>query len=485
MAGISTLGVGSGLDINGIIANLISSERQQRILPLQQREAKLSSRISIYGQIRSAFADFEDKTKAMNSAAKAYRDFTGTLPAQSKVTNQNPNLAVAASAPAETAQYEITINSLARAQESRSALTGEATVVGDGKLEFAVGGNPIVTLDFNNPATTLGDVAAAVNNSGLGISASIDALSGELVLVGQNGVASGFTVNVVSGGAAGDAFDNNSFGFTNTQSAQDADASVTKKVAGQADVTQAFTGASNTFANALGLNLTLRQTTAGTPAIVDVVKVNPSDAGYVEPPLTTSQQEVKDGTALKKAINAFVDSYNSLAGKLRTQQKKGETLDVETAPSRLEAGLRNALSATVDIGAEDVSKLSLGFSISKEGVLTFNAAADFDARVAAGDKAYFFKAFAGTADAMAGTTDGLGTRLLTYITDINSQGGALKGRTDSIQRTIERLQRDRDSMEDRLIRLEKRYKAQFSSLDKVLSQLQSSASFLGQQLAGL
>lgn len=58
MVGISSAGIGSGLDIEGIIGSLMAAER----LPLNkvsQERTAINTKISIYGIIKNSFADLK------------------------------------------------------------------------------------------------------------------------------------------------------------------------------------------------------------------------------------------------------------------------------------------------------------------------------------------------------------------------------------------------------------------------------------------
>jgi len=58
-------GIGSGLDINGIVSQLMDLERRP-LQALEQKQFKLSVQLSAYGQVKSALSSFQS---AMNSLA--------------------------------------------------------------------------------------------------------------------------------------------------------------------------------------------------------------------------------------------------------------------------------------------------------------------------------------------------------------------------------------------------------------------------------
>ncbi|MHB0975485.1 MAG: flagellar filament capping protein FliD, partial [Thiobacillus sp.] len=66
-----------------------------------------------------------------------------------------------------------------------------------------------------------------------------------------------------------------------------------------------------------------------------------------------------------------------------------------------------------------------------------------------------------------------------------SSAGPLSSRTEGINRSIESLGEQRDAFIRRLASTEKRYRAQFTALDSMLSNMNRTSSFLTQQLANL
>ena len=63
--------------------------------------------------------------------------------------------------------------------------------------------------------------------------------------------------------------------------------------------------------------------------------------------------------------------------------------------------------------------------------------------------------------------------------------GLLENRSSGLQSRIDDIDEQRVALEQRLESIEARYRAQFGSLDLLLSQLQSTSDYLTQQLASL
>ncbi|MCK7583261.1 MAG: hypothetical protein MZV65_52085 [Chromatiales bacterium] len=69
MASISSPGIGSGLDINGILSQLMEIERRP-LAQLDSKEAGLQARLSAYGALKGALASFQGAARALNDLSK-------------------------------------------------------------------------------------------------------------------------------------------------------------------------------------------------------------------------------------------------------------------------------------------------------------------------------------------------------------------------------------------------------------------------------
>jgi len=80
---------------------------------------------------------------------------------------------------------------------------------------------------------------------------------------------------------------------------------------------------------------------------------------------------------------------------------------------------------------------------------------------------------------------GVGDRLGTLLENLLANKGLIGGRTDGLQISIENIGHQRDAINRRLATTEARYRAQFTALDNLISSMNSTSSFLTQQLANL
>ncbi len=361
MVGISSAGIGSGLDIEGIISSLMAAERIPLTKVSQERTA-INTKISIYGIIKNSFAD-------LKSAADKLSNLSNLNPL--KVTSSDDKqVAATASATAAKGTYSIQVSQLAKAQSvAASSVATADTTVGTGSLTITLGSydsgsntftnnadKTPVTINIGTGQQTLNGIRQAINDSDAGVTASIinDGTGSRLVLTSKDtGAVNGFKLEVA------DADGNNTDTAGLSRLAFDPTAAVgagknasSLQVAQNANFTinnLAVSKASNTVTDAVeGLSLNLKAVTT-----------------------TAVNLEVGlDDTALKTTLDGFVTAYNKIQGNLKDQQQKDATLSKETTPSTLERGLRNILREQVaqyGLGLSDI-----GLSFDKDGVLSLN-----------------------------------------------------------------------------------------------------------------
>ena len=67
MATISSAGIGSGLDVNSIVTQLVALERKP-IEQLSTQTGKLNTQLSAFGKLQTAFATLRDSARTLSGA---------------------------------------------------------------------------------------------------------------------------------------------------------------------------------------------------------------------------------------------------------------------------------------------------------------------------------------------------------------------------------------------------------------------------------
>jgi flagellar hook-associated protein 2 len=177
-------------------------------------------------------------------------------------------------------------------------------------------------------------------------------------------------------------------------------------------------------------------------------------------------------------MTGFVRAYNSvidILDKVSAANPEGQSgaLVGDPLPRSIENSLRNTLGGLVGGGFGSLA--DLGFTTSLGGKLSFDAGA-------------FGTAVEDDPDAVAGVFSGQGSlsaELETLLGGLVGVGGQIEARTEGLTTRLERIDDSRLRLANRLEDVEARLIKQFSAMDALVSQLQSTGSFLTQQLANI
>nr|WP_154133584.1 MULTISPECIES: flagellar filament capping protein FliD [Herbaspirillum] len=204
-----------------------------------------------------------------------------------------------------------------------------------------------------------------------------------------------------------------------------------------------------------------------------------------------------DTSGISTAANSFVTAYNTLAKAVAgmTAQTPSTTLGQAntSAPLASESSvqtimnqLRNTLFATVD-GGNGISSLSdIGISFQKDGTLALDATKLSTATT--NNFAGIANLFTGTDPDTTNTTsskNGIVTKLQTLLTNLLSDSGIIASKTNGLQASLKINQDRQSTVQTRLSNLKDDYTNQFNRLNTTLASMQSTQSYLTQQLASL
>lgn len=171
MATVSSLGIGSGLDLSTLLDNLTTAEKA-RLTPITTAQTSYSAKLTAYGTLQSSLQTFADATSALNSA-DVYASTTATSSNTSAFT-------ATTAAGAASGKYTVNVTQLAQAQvlvsgtatDSSSAL-GETSTSGTRTLSITQGDGKPVTISLTDAQTSLAGMRDAINGADAGVTASI------------------------------------------------------------------------------------------------------------------------------------------------------------------------------------------------------------------------------------------------------------------------------------------------------------------------
>jgi flagellar hook-associated protein 2 len=362
------------------------------------------------------------------------------------------------------ATYEVEVEQLAQAHKLQSkAFASSSTPIGTGTLRITTGGQnfDIVVDSTNNTASGL---ASAINQSAAGKSVIATVITGAggtqtLTLTARTtGVANAITVTQSGGDGGLAALQYPPSGPTGlTQIAQALDAHA--KIEGVE-----VSSATNTISGAV-------------PG-VDINLLEANDPG------DTSTLTVQfDQTSATSLINAFVKAYNGVVDAVQSvasynaDTKTGGPLFGDAGITNITDQLRRVLGSNVAGLDSSLNMLAkIGITAGLDGHLSVDST-KLDAA--------FKTSFDGVGKLFATPTVGIAGSLDTLLDSYLSSGGVFDGRNQSLKDSIADIDDQRTQLNNRLSDLQQRYLQQFNALDTLLAQMQSTSSFLTQQLANL
>jgi len=164
---ITSLGSGSGVDINSLANNLVQAERAPQQAAIQSKIDKSNTTISgfqvisyVLGQLQGAFENLKDVSD-FNSVSS---------------TNSQPEALKATATSAETGSHDVIVHSIAQPQRTISRGFGKDESLNDGDafdLTIQVHDEDPITVSVAANADTPQGVVNSINKSGSGIKASL------------------------------------------------------------------------------------------------------------------------------------------------------------------------------------------------------------------------------------------------------------------------------------------------------------------------
>ena len=121
---VSATGLGSGIDIEGLVTGLVNAERVPAEQRLLQREAKVTTLVSAFGTAKSALSDLKSSVADLKDIAN-YSKITAKSSASNIVD-------VSATSSAQAASYQVGVTNLAETQSFASTAYASTATFGTG-----------------------------------------------------------------------------------------------------------------------------------------------------------------------------------------------------------------------------------------------------------------------------------------------------------------------------------------------------------------
>lgn len=457
MAGIQANGLGSGLDINSLVSQLLTAEGaplQQRIT---RREVAITTKVSALGTLKGALAAFKSALEPLKSV-DAFQSRKATSADTSIFT-------VTADTDAVAGHYNVEVVRLAKAHQlaSEPFVGGSSANVGYGSLTISVGANAF-TVNIAQDEATLDDVRNAINDAAdnTGVQATLlNTADGSRLVLTANATGASNVIKVAASGGDG-GLDDMVYdplappvppapGLRQLEPAQDAQIRV---------ATFEIDSTTNVFEDAIdGVTITAVAESEGEEIAMDVAF---------------------DRSGVQGRIQKFVTEYNAMQAQLaklgsyNADTKAAGPLLGDSLLRAIETEARRAISNPVaGLSGPYTTLASLGITTNATGALQVDGtkltkALDTDPE--------------GVAE-LFGSEGGVAARLFSQLEDRLATAGDIEGRNTGLKGELKDIERDKKAFSLRMAQIETRLRKQFTALDSLLSQMQSTSSYLAQQLA--
>jgi flagellar hook-associated protein 2 len=489
MATISSLGIGSGLDSNNIVSQLVALEKQ----PLKVLQAKanvVQAKMSAFGQIQSQFSALSDVVNRISAA--------GVWTSRSGSSTNNAAATISASATAQATSFSLDVDALAQVQSVSSNTLTAGAAVGAGTLTLRLGswnsGGTAFTAaaaSVDVPITisatdTVGDIATKINAANAGVTATaFNDGTNDRLLIRSNatGVAGGFRIQATDAdgtdtddaGLSRLAFDpatlnpatSTTFGMAGAgipvQYGQDAKARINGL---------AVTSSTNTLSSnipGVTINLTATTTTGyGTP-------------GEVKSPISMAVKN--DTTSAVKNVQDFVKAYNTLSQTLSDMTKYDSGTQTagpfqgDTVIVGMQNVLHNMLGSVTGTGGVYQRLSDVGVQMQRDGSLSINSV---KLSAAANNGTALQDLF--TANNNNPLTDGFAVKFAAFTKGALNSTGMISNEAKALQRQLDANGKEQDKVNQRASAVQARLQKQYSALDAKMGSLSALNAYVAQQV---
>jgi flagellar hook-associated protein 2 len=445
--GLTSVGLGSGLDINGIVSALVTSEQAPKVAQFNSKEGAINAEISALGSLKSSLSEFKSSLSFLSK--------TTSFDSQSVSLSKSTYLSATVSNNAVSGSYNVAVEQLAVSQKVGSAPVSDVTAALDeGSLNFAVDGNSFdvaVTTD-DTLQTLVSKINSAKDNVGVTATIVNSDAGAKLVLTSnKTGTANNITVSAADTGAGTVLAD--TFAMTELQPAKDSIIYID------------------------GLKLT--SSSNSVEGAIDGVTLNLKDADIDKPTTLTVAQNTN---SIKTGIKSFVEAFNSMSKTItdltsyNAATETAAVLQGDSLPRGIQSQLRGVISSAFSTSDGNLSLASIGITTTRSGTLEI----DDDILTAA-----LKNNVTGIKEMFTTEDTGVATKLDGYLDSYVGTGSIIDSRDSSLDSNLERLNDQREVFARKMASFEARLFKQYNYMDLIVGQLSTQSSDLQSRLDSL
>ncbi|WP_455816066.1 flagellar filament capping protein FliD [Pseudomonas cerasi] len=460
MASISTLGIGSGLDLSTILTKTETAEKAA-LTPISTQQTAFTAKLSAYSTMKSALTTFQTANTKLNDA---------DLFSSTKTSSTSTAFSATTSAGAVAGKYTIAVTQLASAQTLTSAVQSSNTTAlasADSTISIKLAGSTkAIDVTVTAANSSLNGIRDAINKASTGVTASVIKTGDGSYRLSLTSDKTG-TDNSATLSVTGDSTLQSMLNYDGTSSSN-----MTESVAAKNALLKVnnvdIESSSNSISDALeGITLNLTAETSGTQTLTIT----------------------KDTSSASSIIAAWATAYNTLQDSLNALTKY-TAVDAGTAAQDTTNGalLGDSTLRTIQSQMKDMltntASTSTYKTLSQIGITTDPTTGQLKT-----DQTKLDAALAKDPDGIKamiigdGKTTGITTTLDTNLTSWLSSKGSIQAATDGVSKTLNNLTAQYNKISDRIDDTIARLKTQFTALDVMISKLNSTSDYLTTQFS--
>ncbi|MBU3002108.1 flagellar filament capping protein FliD [Paraglaciecola arctica] len=478
---IQSLGVGSGLDLEGLVTQLLEAESVPKTAALDAREESVEAEISGLGKLKSTLEDFQDTVDTLRSES----NLKGREPTIKNPSSDVEPFTADASDSALEGDYNIAVTQLASGSrfETADAVDGgfnsssdSVLSAGAASLTFKIDATSDSFTINLNAGDSLLDLRNAINASddNFGVTASII----------DTGTADGGSKLVFTSSTTGIG---NDLVIVNDNDVAELELVSTTNSAEAATYLAPVTSAQNAKATIDGINV--ESDTNNFENVIENVSFDVSELSELDTDgvtFKTSKLSIGfDKESVEETIREFVTNFNALQAEIKLLTKYGESdleddgaLAGDSLVRGIQNGINNILFSAVESSALG-GLFQVGIELNDDNELEISS--NDKIGLGSGDdrlKDALDDNFDSIAALFTDEESGIAVRLYDYVEEYTSYSGLLKSREDTAKDQREQIFDERLALELRLASTEEILRAKYLNLDQTVASLNSTSSAL-------
>ena len=460
---VNTLGAGSGIDVKGLAQSLVDAEKTPKKERIDDKIKQTEAKITGFGAVKFALSELKTAFGKLNDAS----DFSSIKPNNTQPTA----LGISASTTAEAGSYNIEVLQTALMQRTASSsfadratplnVISPATTGTAFSLNLTIGGVDKGDISVDNPSPA--GMVSAINGAKLGVTAQlINTGNGyNVVISGETGASKSFTLTSKDSNGAAVA----DVSFTNNlQTATDASLKINGLTVSRS---------SNTVTDVIdGVTLDLFANTTGSARI----DLNRDTAG------------IKDSIkGLVSAYNDFEETLKILGDRKSEVEEFGGALAGDSLLQSVRTQVRAMITDTSSTpGTTIQAARNVGLSLDRNGKLTLDESKlDTALQNNFAEVSTMFTAGTNNKSIYSTAPGGLAGDAINKIEKMLLSTGIIETQTESATAKITKYKDELALLEERMEKLMNRYMSQFSIMENIVGNSNSTRESLKGTFEGM